>query len=70
LEPIISYNYFYGKHHPSKRTQQKVMECFEILSPIIRTYKNPLRTHNFSPAGFHEKIAKFYEDVTLVKLYC
>jgi hypothetical protein len=40
-EPRISYNLFYGKHHPSKETQQKVMECLEILSPIIRTHKKP-----------------------------
>ncbi len=47
---------FYGKHHcPSKQTQQEVMECSEILSPIIQTHKTPLRTHNFSVVGFHEK---------------
>jgi hypothetical protein len=43
------------------------MECSEILSPIIQTHKIPLQTHNSSPAGFHKKIAKFYEDVTLVE---
>jgi hypothetical protein len=32
---------FYAKHHPSKQTQQKVMDCSEILSPIIQTHKNP-----------------------------
>jgi hypothetical protein len=54
---------------PAKQTQQKVMECSEISSPIVRTHKNPLRAHNFFPAGFHKKIAKFYGDVTLVKHY-
>jgi hypothetical protein len=57
--------FFYGKHHPSKQTQQKVMECSEILSPIIQTHKNPLQTHDFSPAGLH-KSAKFYGDATFV----
>jgi hypothetical protein len=41
---------------PAKRTQQKVMECSEISSPIIRTHKkNPLETHDFFPPGFHKK---------------
>jgi hypothetical protein len=44
------------------------MECSEISSPIIRTYENPLQTHNFVPAGFHKKLAKFHGDVTLVFL--
>jgi hypothetical protein len=44
---------------PAKQTQQKVMECSEISSPIIQTHKNPLRTHNFFPAGFHKKLLNF-----------
>jgi hypothetical protein len=46
---------------PAKRNQQKVMEFSEISSAIIQTHKTPLQTHNFFPAGFHEKIAIFYE---------
>ncbi len=40
---------------PAKQTQQKVMDCSEISSPMIRTYKTPLGTHNVSPAEFHKK---------------
>jgi hypothetical protein len=54
----------------AKQTQQKVMECSEISSPRIQTHKNPLQTHNFFPAGFPKKIAKFYGDVTLVRIVC
>jgi hypothetical protein len=32
----------------------------------IQTNKTPLPTHNFLPAGFHKRIAKFYGDLTLV----
>jgi hypothetical protein len=52
---------------PAKQTQQKVIECSEFSSSIIRTHKTPLQTHNYFPAGFQrKKIAKFYGDVSLV----
>jgi hypothetical protein len=39
---------------PAKRTQQKLVECSETSSSIIRTHKNPLQTHDF-PAGSSKK---------------
>ncbi len=57
-EPIISYNFFLWQ----------ALKCSEILSPIIRTHKNPLGTHIFFLLGSIKKIAKFYGDVTLVTI--
>jgi hypothetical protein len=52
---------------PEKQTQQKLVECSETSSSIIRTHKKkPLRTHNYFPAGFQQKKAESYGDVTLV----
>jgi hypothetical protein len=51
---------------PAKRTQQKLVECSETPSSIIRTHKNPLPTHYHFAAGFQQKeFAKYYGDVTL-----
>jgi hypothetical protein len=52
---------------PAKQTQQKLVECSEISSSMIQTHNNHLRTHNDFPAGFQQKLAEYYGDVTLVK---
>ncbi len=44
---------------PAKQTQQKLVECSETSSSIIRTHKNPLWTHNYLPAGFQQKNRSF-----------
>jgi hypothetical protein len=33
----------------------QAQECSEILSPIIKPMKTPLRTHNFFTLGSHKK---------------
>ncbi len=52
---------------PAKQTQQKLVECSEISSSVIRTHKTPLQTHNYFPDGFQQKKTISYGDVTLVK---
>jgi hypothetical protein len=51
---------------PAKQTQETLVECSEISSSIIQTHKTPLQNHTYIPAGFQQKKAKSYGDVTLV----
>jgi hypothetical protein len=49
------YSMLLGSIFPAKQTQQILVECSEISSPIIRTHKTPLQTHNYFPAGIQQK---------------
>jgi hypothetical protein len=57
-----------GTHNILQLFLWQALECAEISSPIIEPIKNPLQTHNFFLLGSQKKIAKFYGDVTLVKI--
>jgi hypothetical protein len=48
-----------GTHNILQLFLWQALECSEILSPIIRTHKNPLRTHNYFLLGSIKKLLNF-----------